>query len=316
MKRNRRQRVHEAREVLRSLRLPMAQCGDRSALCLLALLDLPATKSWADAARPMLGVTPIMDWIAGHYGVRYAPNTRETIRRQTLHHFVQAGMVRYNPDEPTRPVNSPRAVYQIAEATHELMMACLSPGWEDSLAKYLLAQGSLADDYARERKATLVPIALGSETLIHLSPGDHSHLVRRIVEEFAPRYAPGCRVAYVGDTGNKRAFVDQEVLSEVGVMIDPHGKVPDVILLDPDRGWVFLIEAVTSHGPVSAKRRVELTAMFAAAADRLVFVSAFPDRTTMNRFLGEIAWETEVWIAESPSHLIHFDGDRFLGPYA
>jgi hypothetical protein len=35
----------------------------------------------------------------------------------------------------------------------------------------------------------------------------------------------------------------------------------------------------------------------------------------MSRYLGEIAWETEVWVADAPSHLIHFNGERFLGPY-
>ncbi|MFS2517149.1 MULTISPECIES: BsuBI/PstI family type II restriction endonuclease [Parabacteroides] len=30
--------------------------------------------------------------------------------------------------------------------------------------------------------------------------------------------------------------------------------------------------------------------------------------------MADIAWETEVWIAENPGHMIHFNGDRFIGP--
>jgi len=92
--------------------------------------------------------------------------------------------------------------------------------------------------------------------------------------------------------------------------------MPDVILFDMARNRLFLIEAVTSHGPVDGKRHDELTAMFSAASSNLVFVTAFPDRRTMARYLSVIAWETEVWVAESPSHLIHFNGDKFLSGFA
>ncbi len=91
--------------------------------------------------------------------------------------------------------------------------------------------------------------------------------------------------------------------------------MPDVVLYYADRNWLVLVEAVTSHGPVDGKRHTELAKLFMGAKAGLVYVTAFPNRTTMSRYLGEIAWETEVWVADAPSHLIHFDGERFLGPY-
>jgi hypothetical protein len=39
------------------------------------------------------------------------------------------------------------------------------------------------------------------------------------------------------------------------------------------------------------------------------------DRRAMLKYLNDISWETEVWVADSPTHLIHFNGERFLGPY-
>ena len=75
------------------------------------------------------------------------------------------------------------------------------------------------------------------------------------------------------------------------------------------------MESVTSHGPVDGKRHAELAQLFAESTAGLVFVTAFPDRVVMSQYVGEIAWETEVWVADAPSHLIHFNGVRFLGPY-
>jgi hypothetical protein len=46
-----------------------------------------------------------------------------------------------------------------------------------------------------------------------------------------------------------------------------------------------------------------------------VYVSAFPDGKTFGRYRRAIAWESEVWIADAPTHMIHFNGNRFLGPY-
>ncbi len=98
--------------------------------------------------------------------------------------------------------------------------------------------------------------------------------------------------------------------------IDSHGKMPDVVVHHVKKNWLVLIEAVTSHGPVDGKRRDELGRLFAGSKAGLVFVTAFLDRAAMVRYLADISWETEVWVADAPSHLIHFNGERFLGPYA
>ena len=102
--------IREAIEALEGLGFPRQQLNERSALTLLSLLDLKPNESWADARAPLMGITPMMEFFASHYGRRYAPNTRETVRRHTIHQFVQAGLVVPNPDKPSRPTNSPKAV--------------------------------------------------------------------------------------------------------------------------------------------------------------------------------------------------------------
>jgi hypothetical protein len=313
---NQKKNVKSALKILASLGLPRAQQNERSALCLLALLKLKPRTTWDQAENPLIGITPIMDWIRDHYKKTYAPNTRETIRRQTMHQFVDAGIAVYNPDNPARPVNSPAAVYQIEPETLELLRLYDNPKWNVSLAAHLAKVQTLAARYARERKQNLVPVTIRPGNQIALSPGEHSELIREVIEGFSARFVPGATLVYVGDTGEKWGYFDREILAQLGVKIETHGKMPDVVLYDPKRNWLVLVESVTSHGPVNGKRHEELSRLFSTSSAGLVYVTAFPNRATMSRYLGDLAWETEVWVAEAPSHLIHFNGERFLGPYS
>ncbi len=310
------QHIDNARKILISFGLPRAQQNERSALCLLALLDLQPDRKWAKAKNPLMGITPIMDWIRDHYQKTYAPNTRETVRRQTMHQFVDAGIALYNPDKPDRPVNSPAAVYQIAPAALALLRSFDTKAWSAELTTYLAKHQTLAARYAHERKQNLIPVQITLGKEITLSPGEHSELIKAIIEDFGARFVPGGVLIYAGDTGEKWGYFDAVSLSKLGVSVDAHGKMPDVVLYYPERDWLLLIESVTSHGPVDAKRHAELARLFAKATAGLVYVTAFPNRAIMSRYLGDIAWETEVWVADAPSHLIHFNGERFLGPHS
>jgi hypothetical protein len=309
-------KIAEALQILGELGMPRAQQNPRSALCLLALLNLTKEKSWACAEHPLIGITPIMEFARDHYGKLYAPNSRETFRRQTIHQMVAAGIALYNPDNPSRPVNSPKAVYRIEGETLTLLRSFGTVAWNKKLEKYLKTRKTLTARYAKEREMKKLPVKLATGDTIRLSPGVHSELIKAIIEEFAPRYVPGGVLIYAGDTGDKWGYFDKELLAKLGVAVDGHGKMPDVVLYYPERKWLLLVESVTSHGPVDGKRHEELARLFAKSRDGLVYVTAFPSRGVMARYLGEIAWETEVWCADAPSHLIHFNGARFLGPYA
>ena len=245
--------IPAAIEVLKALGLPRAQQNERSALCLLAILNLTPEKEWADAENPLIGITPIMDWARDHYGTEYKPNTRETFRRQTMHQFVDAGLALYNPDRPDRPVNSPKAVYQIAPEALELLRGWGQQPWEQSLGEYLSQRVTLAAQYAKARDQVMVPVNLTDGQTMQISPGVHSELIKAIIEDFAPRFAPGSQLVYAGDTGEKLGYFDQPYLAKLGVGVDTHGKMPDVVLHYTERGWLLLVEAVTSHGPVDGK---------------------------------------------------------------
>lgn len=275
--------IEAARQIIALLSLPRSQQNERSALCLLALINLTPNKSWSDAESPLIGITPIMNWARKHYGKEYAPNTRETIRRQTMHQFCDAGIAIYNPDKLDRPVNSPKSVYQIEPSTRSLLRTFGSTIWQQELEKYLAGQNTLIARYAREREQNLIPVEILPGTEIKLSPGEHNELIRSIIEDFAPRFAPGSLLVYVGDTGDKWGYFDMPLLTRLGISVDSHGKMPDVVFHYTSKNWLLLVESVTSHGPVDGKRHDELAKLFSGATAGLVYVTAFPNRTIMGR---------------------------------
>jgi len=309
------QRIKETLEILESLGFPRQQQNERSALTLLSLLNLKPEDPWTAASDPLMGITPMMEFFAERYAKRYAPNTRETVRRQTVHQFVQAGLIVPDPDKPSRPTNSPKAVYQIEPSALKLLREYGRPGWNRHLRKYLFTVETLKEIYARDRDTRRIPVKITDGHKIRLSPGSHNLLVKKIIDDFCSLFTPGGHVIYVGDTKTKWAYFDPDKLKELGVEIEDHGKMPDVVVHHVERDWLILIESVTSHGPVNPKRRKELKELFAGSKAGLVYVTAFLDRKTMMKYLNDLSWETEVWIAEFPTHLIHFNGERFLGPY-
>lgn len=308
-------KIEDAHEILKVLGLPAQQQNDMAALTLLALCGLRPNDPGQSASRHSLTVSKgIMSFVGKEYGRQYAPNTRETFRRQALHQFMQAHIVDYNPDALELPTNSPRAHYALTKDALNVVKSYGTRQWEDAVGAFIRQYGSLLTVYQRKRSKRLVPLRLPDGTVFRLSPGKHNQLQRSIVEEFAPRFASGAEVLYLGDTAAKYLYVNGEMLASLNIPVTQHDKLPDIVLCDAKRQWLFLIEAVTSHGPVTPKRYVELEAMLVQCSTDRIYVSAFPDLTEFRKHVREIAWETEVWIADIPDHLIHFNGDKFLGP--
>jgi hypothetical protein len=308
-------KLRDAMEILRALGFAPRQSNEVAAYTFLALLDLKPSQPWSEAAEPLRGITPIIDFVAEAYGVRYAPNTRETIRDEAVKYFVDSGMLIRNPDNPNRPTNSGKTVYQTEPNALELFRACGTLEWNGKLKSYLAARDKIRNELVRERKLTRIPVKLPSGETVTISPGGQNPLIKTVVEEFCPCFVPGGTVVYIGDAEDKFLHLDAEYLQRLGVVIPAPAKMPDVVVHDVQRNWLLLIEAVTSAGPVDGKRRRELKDLFTGCNAGLVFVTAFSTREVMRSFLTQISWETEVWVAEDPEHMIHFNGERFLGPY-
>lgn len=307
-------KIEEAKEVLKLLGLPNRQQNDRSAYTLLALLNLTQNNDWADSSINLVGIHDIILFINKAYSFQYAENSRESIRRQTIHQFEQAGIIERNADDPTRPTNSGKTVYSIIPEALDVLKAYKSKEWEIKLEEFMKNKEKLVEIYLSKRKIHKIPVKIDTGEELIFSPGEHNELQKLIIEEFGSRFAKGSKLLYVGDTAYKDLYRLDEDLEDIGIPFIEQDKLPDVVLYDKEKNWVFLCEAVTSHGPISPKRFVELEEMLSTCTAGKIYVTCFLDVATFKKYADDIAWETEVWIATMPDHMLHYNGDRFMGP--
>jgi len=305
-------KIEEAKKILEAFELSKKQQNDRSARVLLALLGLKEKDPWRNASNKLIGIHDIIKFIANYYNFHYAENSRESIRRQSIHQFVQIGLVVKNIDDPSRPTNSGLTVYSITLEALEVIKVFNTPHWVKALSNFNLNSKSLIKKYEKIRKKYQVTVKIRDKEYI-LSSGKHNKLQKEILDFFAPQFAGNTTVIYIGDTAKKKIYHDQEYCEKINIDITQHDKLPDIILFDSGKNLVFFIEAVTSHGPISNKRIIEIKEMLGKSSVQTIFVSAFPDFRTFLKYASEIAWETEVWISENPEHMIHYNGEKFLG---
>ena len=308
-------KIDEALSILKALGMPRAQQNERSALTLLALADLKKNSPWSKAKPRLIRIHDILTFMQKNYGKQYAENTRETIRRQTLHQFEQAALAVRNADNPSRPTNSPNNVYMVTDEALKVLQKYKTNRWKKRLGEFLRLKGRLIDRYDRRRKALYSSVKLPDGTSIDFTPGKHNRLQITILKLFRAQFSPNSKVAYVGDAARKLLCKDEALLKRLNIPITEHGKLPDVVLYDGSKKLLFLIEAVTSHGPLSPKRQIELEKTLGKCKARKVYVSVFPDFREFKRHIGNIAWETEVWIEANPAHMIHFNGPKFFTVY-
>ncbi|MGG1419680.1 BsuBI/PstI family type II restriction endonuclease [Bacillus subtilis] len=309
-------KLAEAKEILKALGMPKQQYNDRSGYVLLALAGVKEEDSWADASINSLRIVDMMNFMGDHYGKIYKPNSRETIRKESIHQFVAGAIAVSNDDDDERATNSPKYSYRLSDEIVEVLQSYGTDEWEKKLGAWLEQHETLVEQYTQAREMSLIPVVANGQELV-FSPGKHNHLQKAIIEDFAPRFAPGAEVLYVGDTKKKDLIKNREKLQELGVRITDHDKLPDVVLYVEEKNWLYFIEAVTSVGPISMKRINEIQAMLEECSCGVVYVTAFLDMSAKNgfkKFIDQIAWETEIWVADNPDHMIHLNGDRFFGP--
>lgn len=307
--------IEEASSLLADLGMDKERYNERSAMVFLALAHLDADCDWADATGEMYTTRQIMDWIRDRLGQDYAANTRETIRRFTLHQFAAGGLVEQNTDQPDRPINSPKWNYRLTPGLLPVIKAIGSDEFEGRLNAFLDGIEIWKQQQDEIREMNKVPVELPDGTGVMLSSGGQNVLIKKMVEEFCPRYAPGGQVLYIDDADHTFRTKQKSLLASVGIEMPERGKAPDLVVWMEDRQWLFLMEVCSTHGPIDVIRKRELLELFAPQKSKIVFVSCFPDRAVMKQYLVDLAWETEAWCASDPDHLIHLDGERFVGPY-
>jgi type II restriction enzyme len=309
-------KLQESQAILKAFGLPPAQQNESAAYTLLALAGLAEKQPWTRTTRETMRIHDMLAFINATYRKHepYAENTRETIRRQVIHQFEQAGLVDRNPDDRSRATNSPNTCYSLTAKAHEVIVAYAAEGFLEAVAAFQEQQPALLDLYKAARARHAVEVDLPEGVKAFLSPGRHNELQAEIVKEFWPRFIPDARLLYLGDTAKKDWHVEHRTLEQVGLPYSVHDKFPDLVFWWEAKRWLILVEAVTSHGPFSPKRRAELESLLMRSSHHRVYVTAFPSRKEFKQHLDDIAWETEVWVADTPDHMIHYNGPKFLAP--
>lgn len=302
------------KSLLEKLNMPLKQQGKLSCLVLLALAKIKNTMSWKRATNEWLRIHDIMVFIQENYGVKYAENSRETIRKQVMHPFRTAALIEDN----GKATNSPNYCYRLTPEFLSVIKSIRNKEVSDCLCtsqlkKFIDNHDSLTNIYASKKKMQMMPVKINNQNF-KFSNGKHNLLQKAIIEEFAPRFAPNSECLYVGDTIKKDLVKNVKKLKELGFEITKHDKMPDVVLYRKEKHWIYFIESVTSVGPMDPKRILELDSMTKKVKAGKIYVTAFLDFSTFKKFSEQLAWETEVWISDMPNHMIHLNGDKFLGP--
>ena len=300
-------KVDALKEILNKVEFPEQMQTNICIYTILALANIKKSTPWKNATNDWLRVHDIITFANKNYYAGYAENSRETFRKKALHNFRNAAMVEDN----GVATNSPNYRWRITDEFLRVLRNIDNDN--NALLSFKKQHISLVDLYSSRRSIKKMPVKINGADY-SFGPGKHNQLQKAIIEEFAPRFASNSECLYVGDTTDKDLVKDEIKLQELGFEITVHDKMPDVVLYREDKHWLYFIEAVTSVGPMDGKRLVELKAMTRNVSAGIIYVTAFLDFKTFKSFSDKLAWDTEVWIADMPDHMIHLNGDKFIGP--
>lgn len=302
-------KIDEAKAILDALQVPPKQQNGMCCCVLLTMAGITENDAWSAATNAWIRIHDVIAFSNGRFGTTYAENSRETFRKQAMHHFRNAAFIEDN----GKATNSPNYCYRFTSEMLSLIQSYGSASWNAHKDAFLSTHETLMSLYSSKRTMRKMPVQINGAAFT-FSPGKHNELQKAIIEEFAPRFAPNCECLYVGDTIKKDLVKNEDKLRKLGFGITLHDKMPDVVLYSAEKKWIFFIESVTSVGPMEPKRIKEIEDMTSAVDAGKIYVTAFLDFKTFKIFSDSLAWETEVWVADMPDHMIHLNGDKFLGP--
>lgn len=314
--------INEALDILERVGIPFEGKRPRGLECMaMAFLAVAGiTKSWKEAKgqneNRHLKTREIISFINEHYQESISPGSYDDIRRKHLKLLVLTDLVLNSADNPTAAQNDPTRGYSLNNEFKELIVFYGSSQWEIKLKLFLKNRPSLSELFQKRRDLPKIKVQLPSGQTLSFTRGGHNQLQREVIEEFLPRFGNGCQVLYVGDAANKYLLRDEKMLKELGFFELSSDALPDIVAYDVNKNWLFLIEAFYTSGPMSEARIFELKRLLRDCTASLIFVTAFVSKADFKKNIEDIGWETEVWTSDNPDHLVHFNGDKFLGPYA
>lgn len=313
--------INEALDILEGVGIPFKNKSERSLerMALIFLAVAGVTKDWkkvkSSEDKIYLKTRDIISFINKNFEENISPGSYDDIRRKDLKLLVLANLVLNSGVNKGSATNDPTRGYSLHPDFRKLILTYKTSDWEKTFQVFNQDRLTLSTILDRKRNFEKIPVKLPNGKPLELSLGEHNVLQKAIIEEFLPRFGSDCEVLYIGDTSNKILHIEEDALKRLNFFELLHNELPDIIAYSPKNNWLYLIEAVHSSGPMSEIRVLELMKLLENCKAELIFVTGFLTRPDFKKWMLEIAWETEVWIAENPDHLVHFNGHKFLGAY-
>jgi BsuBI/PstI restriction endonuclease domain/BsuBI/PstI restriction endonuclease HTH domain len=312
--------INEALDILENVGIPFNAKSERGlermAVCFLAVAGV--TKDWKKAKSSQdnihLKTRDIINIINKNFEENISSGSYDDIRRKDLKLLVLADIVLNSGVNKGSATNDPTRGYSLHPDFKKLIVDYKTEHWSKSLKVFTKNKPNLSEILARKRILDKIPVKLPNGKPIELSLGEHNVLQKQIIEQFLPRFGSDCEVFYIGDTSNKILHIEEAELKKLNFFELSHDELPDIIAYSKKKNWLYLIEAVHSSGPMSETRVLELKKMLKKCKAGIVFVTTFLTKADFRKWMLDIAWETEVWTADNPDHLVHFNGHKFLGP--
>ena len=289
---------------------------EKTALGFLSLGDMKNGSKWGqlkDITETQRTTREIITQQNKEYGESRSSGSYDDVRREDLKDMVLANIILNT--KPKAAKNDPTRKYGISEEYAKVIRVFGTKEWNSKLAKIVKKNGKFVDRTTVKREFDKVPIKISADVDLELSTGKHNELQKSIIEEFLPRFCPNSQVLYLGDSQKKDLINEKKKLKSLGFFELKHGMLPDIVVYREEKNWIYLIEAVHTANPITKNRKVELEDLTSSCKADIIYVSTFSDRSKFRTWVADLAWETEVWIADEPDHLIHFNGHKFLGPY-
>lgn len=253
----------------------------------------------------------IIEFENRNYGENISSGSYDDIRRKDLKILVDNGLVVNSSALDQSATNNPNRGYTLDAQFAKLVKTYGTNKWADQLAYFLDIRRQVREEFERKRAMERIPVTLPSGVTLELSTGEHNLLQKKIIEDFLPLWGMGAEVLYIGDSTNKYLHRDAEALQELHITLE-HDKLPDVVAFSSEKNLLFLIEAYHSSNPMDEERVRSLKQLVGGCSANVVFVTAFLTKNIGLRNLMKIAWETEVWFANEPEHMMHLNGHKFL----
>lgn len=314
--------IREALFIIEQLGIPTegltGRDKEKMAMALLAAGDVKKSSDWSKikSANDGYGITTkqCIDFYNTYLDENMSKGSYDYVLRDGLNKLIIGGIV--DRSKPEANLSDSTRGYRISAEYARIICKFGQSDWEKQVEIFNKTHKTYQERINQIRDIPQITVRTVDGKEFQLKDGEHNLIQQQVITEFLPRFGYGATVLYCGDSDNKYGVINEkDKLEEIGIHDLSQGKLPDVVAYSEEKDWIYLIEAYHTSNPITPERKFELEEMVGENAEKCIFITAFQSNESYRSCTEELAWETEIWIATNPDHMIHRNGCRFMGPY-